>query len=597
MGYRPIRARTAPTQSQTSTMAPKGVNKHDAPQFLKLDQAQVIDNYLITSIGRLRMRKGLERVLSIASGPGTLLQQFVNNQIFIFAYDDKVAAYDQNTDAVTTIHTFSEQSAYEGKRYGDYFFITNKLEKIGRISRTLTYGSQSGNFTAGTVITGGTSGATAIILQDADSGTTGTLTLGSVVGTFSNGEIITDTGSGSATTTSVLTWTYTTITDAPICQNLTIANNRLIAVSPSDNPSGVAYSAIDDGSNPPFGTWTPGTDADDPDVVYSRNIGMALSAETIGSNIVVFGETGKFAFTIDTITVGSDLKKVNNFAIDRRDFGGCRAATLTARGLLYANETGFWQLSSLGQPNIPFSDQEQNITLDSLGDDYFSDVDLSNADIVYDGQSNTAFLSCAKNSAVNNLIIAYNFDKKAVTTISGWNIARWMNVNDDEIYGISALTTRVYKCFTGYDDDGNDISTTWIQETPGGLTGQNIFEGCYASGFLSQGAPLTICFSIYNLSGDFEEDKRCLTWSANAAIKVPNGWGQQSWGSSFGGGSEAGPEGTVESFAGERWPIRNFQRLITKVTYSGKQPHELTWIQTQIRNKGMIRRRNMVLNS
>lgn len=70
---------------------------------------------------------------------------------------------------------------------------------------TLAYTSQTGNFTVGLKVTGGTSAATGYIVADSDSGTTGTLTLANVTGTFQNAEVITDSGSGSATTNGVLT--------------------------------------------------------------------------------------------------------------------------------------------------------------------------------------------------------------------------------------------------------------------------------------------------------------------------------------------------------------------------------------------------------
>lgn len=69
----------------------------------------------------------------------------------------------------------------------------------------LDYDAQTGNFTVGLTITGGTSGATAVISADTDSGTTGTLTLTSVSGLFEDNETITDTSTGSATTNGLLT--------------------------------------------------------------------------------------------------------------------------------------------------------------------------------------------------------------------------------------------------------------------------------------------------------------------------------------------------------------------------------------------------------
>lgn len=68
----------------------------------------------------------------------------------------------------------------------------------GRPGASLAYDTQTGNFTAGNVLTGATSGATARIAADSDSGTTGTLTLQDVVGTFVDNEVIADGAGGSA---------------------------------------------------------------------------------------------------------------------------------------------------------------------------------------------------------------------------------------------------------------------------------------------------------------------------------------------------------------------------------------------------------------
>lgn len=67
------------------------------------------------------------------------------------------------------------------------------------IGISLAYNTQSGNFTVGQVVTGGSSGATGTIAEDQDNGSTGVLRLTSVTGTFTVSETITDPITGSAT--------------------------------------------------------------------------------------------------------------------------------------------------------------------------------------------------------------------------------------------------------------------------------------------------------------------------------------------------------------------------------------------------------------
>lgn len=74
---------------------------------------------------------------------------------------------------------------------------------------TINYGTQTGNYTIGLKVTGATSKATAIIVDDRDNGATGILYLANIQGTFQSGEIIADTSTGSATTTTTLNSAYT----------------------------------------------------------------------------------------------------------------------------------------------------------------------------------------------------------------------------------------------------------------------------------------------------------------------------------------------------------------------------------------------------
>jgi hypothetical protein len=95
---------------------------------------------------------------------------------------------------------------YDGTNRNHIFFDNGKcyvfdstLDPQVKEDAKLNYDGQTGDFTVGLTVTGGTSGATGVIVRDEDAGTTGTLYLQSVSGTFQDNEAITDTGTGAAT--------------------------------------------------------------------------------------------------------------------------------------------------------------------------------------------------------------------------------------------------------------------------------------------------------------------------------------------------------------------------------------------------------------
>lgn len=80
------------------------------------------------------------------------------------------------------------------------FTIKPSTEKfsINQIAQTLDYDAQTANFTIGQTLTGGTSSATGLIVNDTDAGATGTLELADITGTFQDDEPITDALTGAA---------------------------------------------------------------------------------------------------------------------------------------------------------------------------------------------------------------------------------------------------------------------------------------------------------------------------------------------------------------------------------------------------------------
>ena len=103
----------------------------------------------------------------------------------------------------TLIGTVAGSSAGGATYYNNYIYVMGTGSSFDDVSRigplnTLPYDGQTGNFTVGLTVTGGTSGATGVIIADVDAGATGTLTLSNISGLFVDNETITDTSTGSA---------------------------------------------------------------------------------------------------------------------------------------------------------------------------------------------------------------------------------------------------------------------------------------------------------------------------------------------------------------------------------------------------------------
>ena len=359
--------------------------------------------------------------------------------------------------------------------------------------------------------------------------------------------------------------------------------------------SSVYYSSVDSGSNPPFTNWTVSTDADKAGIVSFRNVGEVNSICSLGDIIVAFGDAGKFAFRITQQDSGGTIVKIDEIVIDRIDMGGARGAIVTPKGLFYVNESGLWKLVSLGQPNIPYSDQE-TLTSVLLGTQYFENVSFDNADIVYSLQYNTILVTCAKGASTNNHVIAYNTELKAFSTFRNWTISRFVAV-EGVIYGASSVKTAIYQCFACNSDDGVDIGTSYKQELKcGDLWSRQMLYAAYIKGKLHPKSVPVVSFDIFNVEGVLERDKLSFNWPAGDNISVLDGWGSASWGASSWGGDSDSAE-TVDSFGGTKQFIRNFMRIQIKITESSKLPHVITWCSLQTKPKGDIRRRNLQLIS
>lgn len=387
-------------------------------------------------------------------------------------------------------------------------------------------------------------------------------------------------------------FTITEIAAAPLSGVIRPIGPRLYAGVGTD----VYYCSVDTGSNPPFTNWTVAATATAAGIVSFRNAGTVRSICSLGDIIVAFGDTGKYAFRITTQNDGTGtIVKLEEVVIDRVDMGGASGAITTPKGLFYVNKSGLWQLISLGQPNIPFSDQE-GLTSVLLGTGYFDNVTLDNCDLTYYARFNSVLVTCAKASSRNNHVLTYNTENKAFSVFKNWNINRWMVVSG-EVYGGSAVKTTLYSCFNGNSDDGVPIATSYIQEMRcGELWTRQMLYGAYIDGKLHPLSAPVVAFDIYNVRGELEENKLSFTWRAGYNVNTLDGWGKAEYGKSSWGG-DVDTSGTLESFAGMHQFIRNFQRIRIHITEGSELPHEITWFSLDARAKANIRRRNLELTT
>jgi hypothetical protein len=123
---------------QLSTMAKKGLNLEGLPEMMNLDYAKKIINYIPYSFG-IATRGGLEVQIEKAISVGITLFKHFTGGVFIVGYGTSIEAWDIAAGTFTVIkNDFSPSTRWGGGRYGEYFFVTNGVDKPYRIDNTLT---------------------------------------------------------------------------------------------------------------------------------------------------------------------------------------------------------------------------------------------------------------------------------------------------------------------------------------------------------------------------------------------------------------------------------------------------------------------------
>lgn len=466
-----------------------------------------------------------------------------------------------------------------------YTVVVNTLSGAFDLGEPITGGSLGASvalsnynpFTVGKELTGGTSGAEAIILQDAS----GTITLGSINGDFQNGEILTDDNGTYArgTATSTVEFSIAQETAAPKAKYIIYGEGRLLLYNLKENPAGWAYSNRDLGTNPPFTNFTVGSGYNDPGEGYYRNGETCNSADMIGNIYFIALEKGWTAFSIDQTDLAGVSGKYDNI-LQESDLG-IKKVKMTDVGLIACGTFGVKRLVSLGQPNIPYSEQWETLT-EQLGEDYFTDVDFSDSDIVYDDMRGYIYISCAKGGATKNLILAIKADiagvesdvkTSATSFFTGLNPYKFLK-KDREFYFTSSIDGIAYHLFSGENDDGVPIYCEYLQELNISTTENFNLDMFKCEGELSPASSITVYFDVFDLNGRYQADRKNYTWEAQNDYSGGGGWGPSPWGSSAWGATGT-QTGLIYSKARMQTTIRNITRVQVRFTSSDTADHIL----------------------
>lgn len=526
--YRPLQIKANPNIKRFNSATPySGLNKREFSALLDPKNCLELTNYLPIGVGKLTKRKGLEKIYDSLGTDKLLLLDQLSDGRFIFCYDTNTDVYDPVTDTLTNVkNNWTASGVFAGAVYGDYYFVSNGVEKIFRIDLALT---------------------------------------------------------------------ATEIVTSPPSTVMGVLGNRLY----TGFDTTITYSKVDDGTDPPFATWNVGTLATDGGEVSFRKASNINSINFLGNIVVVFADNGYWAFTVTTIDSAGVITKIDQTIADRLNEGGFASIT-TNEGLFYVSQAGINNMISLGQPNIPFSDQVADVSY-QLGPEYFSELNFSNASMAFDDINKLIFVACRRNSPRNNFVLCYNIVTKAYSRISEWNIEKFLTTSTGPIYGGSSVATKIYECFSGYDDDGLSVSTdVYFEMKVGDFQTVKTLQQFAMQVAISDSTVLKVCFDAFDREGVFQSNIGCYCMTFEDPINDVSGYGSQGYGSAYGGNTppfdgEGYSDGTRPTFGQFRPFLRNIQRLRCRITCSDTLPHTLNLYIADIKEKSMMRKRNNIV--
>jgi len=516
-----------PTEERqiSDSLAPNPrLNWRDDNQLIK-SAVLKLRNYWKAGIGKLIKAPALTEKYAIITGSdaGESARCYSWGDEFQILFYGKSIAVRDTVDKTTTIvcdQTLTKE-ATDGQEYGDFFFTCNGFngDHIGVIRAKILYDAETAPFTLGKIITGGTSGFTAEILEVVDDGTTGTLYLGNIEGRPVNDETITDSATGSATSNGTLTFEWAEQTNTTKCGVLGISEgNRLVAGDTEDGRSRAHYARTDQMTGIPFSTandWN--TTLNIPALVESsgtvsfRNGGIVKAIGSDASWIVALLDHGSLGFSLDQMNVEtSGLIQSVKVQFQSVDWGSSRAVVNTPEGIIFANPYGVHIKRPSGRTDERHAMIDENIS-EPLGIDFFDKFDTSEADIVEDKRRGLIIITARDNSSTNNVQLVYH-KKKGLEGWAVWDkLLKGLFEQNGKIYGSSTSETKIYEFnYTAGDDSGSAISTEIeIEPKLSGRLSEIMLEG-----ELVKGEEITVEIDIKDKDGVWHENHKTYTLTA-----------------------------------------------------------------------------------
>lgn len=463
----------------------------------------------------------------------------------------------------------------------------------------------------GQKITGVDSGATAeIVFERENTGDTGySYVLRDVRGEFIPGEyVVNDTspdkffssiggngllGRGKVVSSGfVVDSLYNNQTEkAPKAGGVSVLGGRIFLYNLAEEQSATAISAIPTGDTTAGGKfyYEIGDDFRDSanftggGLISWPEAGPANSCAQIGDIYVTFCTNGFYAWRITPSASGTAVYKSLDSIASRLDLGGQRGAITTPIGLCVANKAGITAIYGLGLTNVPYSKQSKLLTA-QIGNEFFQDVDFTDTDMVYDEAREYLYVTCAKNSSTNNLVLAIRSEgsggsesgAQGAISFFDWPVKRFLKRSTGELFAVFNDGS-LHALNVGSDDNGAPIHTEYLQELNFAQNDLFNLEEWFWKGELSPVSSINVSFDIYDKDMYFTQNVKNYTWAAKNSYGAPSGWGSSGWGASgWGGGSSV--SGLVEDKDGARPGLRNLSRCRIRFTSDDYADHTINWM-------------------